>query len=123
MLSSPFVKAKLLAKNFYKNCSLDELGISLPVLPSRILPSIYITPKMVITNLDLSKASGPECIPVVVLRNCEPELSCILAELFNKCLRESYFPDCSMVSLVVRVFKNVGERSATKSNCPSFICV
>ena len=32
-------------------------------------------------NLDLSKASGPDCIPAVVLKNCEPELSYILAEL------------------------------------------
>ena len=44
-------------------------------------------------NLDLSKTSGPDCIPVVVLQNCEPELSYILAELFNKFL-ESCFPDC-----------------------------
>ena len=43
--------------------------------------------KKVITNLDLSKPSGPDCIPVVVLKNCEPELSHILAELFNKCLK------------------------------------
>ena len=49
--------------------------------------------KKVITNLDLSKASGPDCIPVVVLKNCEPELSYIPAELFKKCLTESYFPD------------------------------
>ena len=34
-------------------------------------------------NLDSSKASGPDCIPVVVLKNCEPDLSYILAELFN----------------------------------------
>ena len=38
--------------------------------------------KKVIMNLDLAKASGPDCIPVVVLKNCEPELSFILAELF-----------------------------------------
>ena len=63
----------------------------------------------VITNLDLSKASGPDCIPVVVLKNCELELSYILAELFNKCLKESCFPDCWKVSSVVSVFKNVGE--------------
>ena len=31
-------------------------------------------------NLDLSKASGPDCSPVVVLKNCEPELSYILAD-------------------------------------------
>ena len=43
--------------------------------------------KKVITNLDSSKVSGPNCIPVVVLKNCEPELSYILAELFNKCLK------------------------------------
>ena len=39
--------------------------------------------KKVIMNLDSSKASGPDCIPVVVLKNCEPELSYILAKLFN----------------------------------------
>ena len=31
--------------------------------------------KKVIVNLDLPKASGPDCIPVVVLKNCQPELS------------------------------------------------
>ena len=45
-------------------------------------------------NLDFSKASGLDCIPVVVLKNCESELSYILAELFNNCLKESCFPDC-----------------------------
>ena len=98
--------------------------ISLPVFPSRTnlkLHNISATPKMVkkvIMNLDLSKASGPECIPVVVLKNCEPELSYILAELFNKCLKESCFSDCWKVSLVIHVFKNVGEKSTAKSYCP-----
>ena len=58
--------------------------------------NISVTPKMVkkfIIKLDLVKASGPDCIPAVVLKNCEPELSFILAELFNKCLKESFFPD------------------------------
>ena len=49
-------------------------------------------------NFDLSKASGPDFIAVVVLKNCEPELSYIIAELFNKCLKESCFPDCWNVS-------------------------
>ena len=55
-------------------------------------------------DLDFSKASGPDCILVVVLKNCEPELSHILAELFNKYLRESCFPDCWKISSVVPVF-------------------
>ena len=49
--------------------------------------------KKVITNLDLSETFGPDYIPVVVLKNCEPELSYILTELFNMCLKESRFPD------------------------------
>ena len=39
--------------------------------------------RKVIMNLDLPKASGPDCIPVVVLKNCEPGLSHILAELYQ----------------------------------------
>ena len=74
--------------------------------------------KKVIMNLDLSNASGPGCIPVVVLKNCEPKLSYVLAELFNKCLKESCFPDCWKVSSVVPVFKNVGERSTAKNYRP-----
>ena len=124
VLFSASDKAKLFAENFSMNSNLDDSGISLPVFPSRTnlkLHNISVTPKMVrkvVMNLDLSKASGPDCIPVVVLQNCEPELSYIFAELFNKCLKESCFPNCWKVSLVVPVFKNVGERSLAKNYCP-----
>ena len=69
-------------------------------------------------NLDLSKASSPDCISVVVLKNCKPEFSYILGELFSKCLKESCFPDCWKVSQVVPVYKNVVERSAAKNYHP-----
>ena len=65
----------------------------------------------VITNLDSSKAYGPDC-------KCEPELSYILPKLFNICLKESCFPDCWKVSSVVPVFKNDGERSTAKNYRP-----
>ena len=74
--------------------------------------------KKVIMNLDSSKASGPDCIPVVVVKSCEPELSYILAKLFNMCLKQSCFPDCWKDSLVVSLFKNVGERSTAKNYSP-----
>ena len=121
-MSSATDKAKLFAKNFSKNSNLDYSGISLPVFPSRTnlkLHNILVTSKIVkkvVTNL--SKVSGADCIPMVVLKNCEPELSYILAELFNKCQKESCFPDCWKVSLVVPVFKNAGERSTVKDYCP-----
>ena len=98
VLSSASDKAKLFAQNFLKNSNLDDSGISLPVFPSRTnlkLHNISITPKMVkkvIMDLDSSKASGPDCIPVVVLNNC--------------------------VSSVVPVFKDVGERSTAKNYRP-----
>ena len=100
MLSSASDQAKLFAENFSKNPNLDDSGISLPIFPSRTnlkLHNISVTPKMVkkvIMNLALSNASGPECIPVVVLKNCEPELSYVLGEIFSKCLKESSFSDC-----------------------------
>ena len=78
VLSSASDKAKLFAENLFMNSHLDDSSISLPVFPSRTnlkLHNISVAPKMVrkvVMNLDLSKASGPDCIPEVVLKNCEP---------------------------------------------------
>ena len=75
VLSSASDKAKLFAENFYKNSNLDDSGICLPVFPSRTnlkQHNISVTLKMVkkvITNLNLSKVSGSDCIPVVFLKN------------------------------------------------------
>ena len=81
------IKQNCLPKTFLRTLISD---ISLPVFLSRTnlnWQNISVTPKLVkkfIVNHDLSKASGPDCIPVVVLKSCKPELSYILAELFNK---------------------------------------
>ena len=83
------IKAKLFAKNFTNNSNLDDSGISLHVFPSRTnleMRNISVTSKLVkkvITNLDLSKAFDPDCIPVVVLKKVKPELWYILVEIFN----------------------------------------
>ena len=114
----------MFAENFSKNSNVDNSGISLPVLPSinnLKKHNISVTPKRVkkvIMNLDLSETSGPDCTPVVILKNCEPEFSFILAELFNKYLKESCFTDCWKVSSVVPVFKNVGQKSTAKNYHP-----
>ena len=99
----------MFAENFSQNSDLDDAGIFLPVFPSR-------------TNLKLHNISvmkfltpGPDCIPVVVLKNFEPELSYIVAELFNINQKDSCFPDCWMVSPMVPVFKNVEERCTAKN--------
>ena len=59
------IKQNCLLKTSQKTLIFDDSGTSLPVFPS-FVKSIW------------------SCwIPVVVLKNCEPELSHILAELFN----------------------------------------
>ena len=113
----------MFAENFSKNSNLDDSGISLPVFPSRTHLKLHISVtlkmiKKVIMNLDLPKGYYPDCIPVVVLKNCEPQLSYILPELFSKCLKESCFPDYWKVSSVVIVFKNVRKRSSAKNYLP-----
>ena len=74
--------------------------------------------KCVITNIDSPKAFCPDCILVMILKNGEPDLSHIVAELFNMCLKESRFLDYWKVSSAVPVFKNVGERSMAKNYRP-----
>ena len=74
--------------------------------------------KKVITYLESSMVSSLYFIPVMVLKNCEPELSYILDELLNLCLEESCSPVCWKVSSVIPVFKNFGERSTITNYCP-----
>ena len=74
VLSSASDKAKLFDKKFSRYSNLDDSSISLPVFPSKTYLKLYIsiipkTVKKVITNLDSSKASGPDSIPVVVSNN------------------------------------------------------
>ena len=98
-LSSASDKAKLFAKNFSKASYLNNSGISLPIFSSRTnqkLCNISVTPKIVkkiITILYLSKTSGSDFIPVVVLKNFEPELLYLLSAFFNMCPKEYCFPD------------------------------
>ena len=60
---------------FSENPKLDVSGISLPAFLSMTnlkLHNIHVTPTLtekVITNLDLSRASSTDCIPVVVPKN------------------------------------------------------
>ena len=78
------------------NCNRDDLGVSLPAFPSRTTlkrHNIPVAPKL-IKKIDSSNMSGPGCISVVFLKNIEPELSYMLAELLNTCLKESCFLDC-----------------------------
>ena len=113
---SAFHKGKFFPKIFSKNSNLDDSGKYLPGFPIRTNLS-YITfatlelVKKIVVDLDFCKASGRGCVPAVVLKNCKTELSYISANLFNMCLKESFFPDCSKISSVSSGSWNVGQRS------------
>ena len=96
VLSAPD-KAKLFAKNFSKNS--NRLGICYLFLLHDFSMTSKIV-KKVITNVVSSKVSGPDCIPVVVLKNCQ-------SELFNMYLKKSYFQIAGRFhwwSLYLRIF-------------------
>ena len=59
----------------------------------------------------------PDSVPVIVMKNSEPELLYILAESSNICRREFCFLDFWKDLDVIAVFKNVRERSTPKNYC------
>ena len=81
MLTFVFDKARLLNDNFVQNSHLDYSCISLPTFNSGTylrLHSISQSPRLVkkiITNLDSSKDSDLDSIPVLVVKKCESDFS------------------------------------------------
>ena len=86
------IKQNYLLKTFLRTHIFDTSGMSLPVFLAGTnlkFQHISVAPKIVekvITNLDSSKASHPDCILVVVLNNWATTLIHI-TELFNTCLK------------------------------------
>ena len=110
-------KTKLFAKSFSENSNLDDSGISLPAFPFRSnlkLHNIHVTPKLVkkvMTRLDSLKVSSPDCISVLLLEKCQPELS----HIHTSGTLQYVFEDCWKVLSLSPVFKNVGERYAARN--------
>ena len=90
------IKQNCFLKNFSNNSNLDDSGISSLVFLSRTNSKLYIISvthnmvKRVITNLDSTKSSYPDYIPVVVLKNCESELSYASEEVLFSRLLEGF---------------------------------
>ena len=60
-------------------------------------------------GIDFSETSGRDCIAVVVLKNYEPELLYILADLPIMCLKEFCFRELWKVSSVVSLYECLGK--------------
>ena len=124
VLSSSKDKAELFSNIFSTNSTLDDSGHAVPEFPLRtnkVLDSCCITPakiSSIISNLDASKATGPDGIPVILFQKCAPELSPVLSRLYNKCIAESCFPSSWKFASVIPVFKNCGDRSNPRNYRP-----
>lgn len=73
-------------------------SINYVLIKQNCLQKTFLRTKILITQVSLSlritKASGPDCITMVVLQKCESELCYIPAEFFNMCSEEILFPNC-----------------------------
>ena len=119
VLSFASDKENLFTENFSNNSNIGDSGISLPAFASRTNLELYNFSviarlvKKVIINHDLAKVSGLDCIPVIVVKNCEPELSYILSWTLQ------YVSEGILLFILledpscVLIFKNVVERSTT----------
>ena len=59
----------------------------------------------IISNLKSSKASGPNSIPTVILKQFNNEISYVLSNLFNLSFSTGVFPDVLKISSVLPLFK------------------
>ena len=124
MATTSAEKAEILCRAFARNSCLDDGGRSLPVFPGRTyasLSTLSITVKQVrriIKNLDSSKSSGPDGIPVIVLKKCAPELAPVLTKLFRRCMSSGNFPSCWKVASVVPVPKKSCDTSQPSNYRP-----
>ena len=68
-----------------------------------------------ISNLKNGKASGPNSVPTLVLKQLNSEISIVLAKLFNLSFSTGVFPDILKISSVTPLFKK-----GSKLNCGNY---
>jgi len=123
VLSDAKDKANLFCSIFANISTLDDQGIEPPAFSERTtkkLPQIRIFPKCVrrtLQSLDTSKASGPDGIPAIVLKQCARVLATPLAKLFNLSLKQGYFPEKWKEARVQPAFKK-GDHSCVTNYRP-----
>jgi hypothetical protein len=87
VVDTPHEKAELFASMFAANSTIDDGGQVPPFFPppSHQMSSFRFSSRAVrrsLLELDISKATGPDGIPPVVLKHCAPELAPVLCKLF-----------------------------------------
>lgn len=94
---------------------------STPVFQYGLLTDVPISPECVyrkLNKLDVNKASGPDGIPNLLLKNCAVELTLVLTYLFRLSISTSKLPKIWKSAYVTPVYKRKGDRSSPSSYRP-----
>ena len=112
-----------LFNEFFSSVFTVEDCTSIPQLPNdchSTLTTTTITPSVVfdkLSQLNPTKAPGPEGWPLFCLKECAEELSIPLSILFNKSMETSTLPDHWKEALVIPAFKK-GDRTRVNNYHP-----
>ena len=106
-------KAECFGEHLSAKCSLSQDCVKkeLPHVQPRtdnILFNTHFRQREVrreLRNLNPSKATGPDGIPAIVLKECADDLARPLSMLFSPCLRIAYQPASWKTANVVAIFK------------------
>ena len=91
--------------------SILRILILLNISKNLIFTIFFISPTSqfevfnIISNLKSGKASGPNSIPTVILKQFNNEISYVLSKLFNLSFSTGVFPDVLKISSVLPLFK------------------
>ena len=117
----PEVVANYFNNLFYSNFTHVHNTDNLPPINSFINPNLSIVQlsvaevRIILQNIDTSKATGPDGIPGVFLKNCAKELAPSFTKLLNISLQAGIFPNSWKMANICPIFKK-GDRT----NCENY---
>ncbi len=113
IITDNLVKAEIFNKLFVSQTILDESSTQLPTEPPNTFSSLKIDQLVVqpediykiISQLNISKATGPDGIGNLILREAAVPLAKPLSNLFNYCISLGYFPELWKIANVLPLHK------------------
>ena len=117
----PEVVANYFINFFYSNFTHVHNTDNLPPINSFINPNLSIVQlsvaevRIILQNIDTSKATGPDGIQGVFLKNCAKELAPSFTKLLNISLQAGIFPNSWKMANICPIFKK-GDRT----NCENY---
>ena len=112
ILNKPNDIAEAFASHFqssYTNVSNLNLNVIESVSFSSVLSTHQFTTEEIcdrLRQLDISKRSGPDGVPAIMLRNCATSLALPLCMIFQRSLDQGHFPEIWKMSNLLPVFKS-----------------